>query len=91
MKLSLWYIMRSLDTTSRAEEIHIEIFRRMKPEMRLQAAIDLAQTSRKLLEQGVYIRHPDYGKNQIRLAAIRLMLGEDVFLSAYPEAKDILT
>ncbi len=62
----------------------------MKPEMRLQVAIDLAQTSRKLVEEGVYKRHPDYGEEQIRLAAIRLILEEDLFLSAYPEARDIL-
>ena len=82
--------MRSLDTTSQAENVQVEVFRRMKPEMRLQVAIDLAQTSRKLVEEGVYKRHPDYGEEQIRLAAIRLILEEDLFLSAYPEARDIL-
>ena len=61
----------------------------MKPEMRLQMAIDLAKTSRKLVEEGVYRRHPDYAEDQIRLGAIRLILEEDLFLSAYPEAKDI--
>jgi hypothetical protein len=70
--------------------VQVEVFRRMKPEMRLQVAIDLAQTSRKLVEEGVYKRHPDYGEEQIRLAAIRLILEEDLFLSAYPEARDIL-
>ena len=82
--------MRSLDTTSQAEKVQVEVFRRMKPEMRLQVAIDLAQTSRKLVEEGIYRRHPDYGEDQIRLAAIRLILEEDLFLSAYPEARDIL-
>ncbi len=82
--------MRSLDTTSQAENVQVEVFRRMKPEMRLQVAIDLAQTSRKLVEEGVYRRHPDYGEDQIRLAAISLILEEDLFLSAYPEARDIL-
>lgn len=82
--------MRSLDTTLQAEKVQVEVFRRMKPEMRLQVAIDLAQTSRKLVEEGVYRRHPDYGEDQIRLAAIRLILEEDLFLSAYPEARDIL-
>ena len=82
--------MRSLDTSSQAEKVQVEVFRRMKPEMRLQMAIDLAQTSRKLVEEGVYRRHPDYGEDQIRLAAIRLILEEDLFLSAYPEARDIL-
>lgn len=82
--------MRSLDTTSQAEKVQVEVFRRMKPEIRLQMAIDLAQTSRKLVEEGVYRRHPDYGEDQIRLAAIRLILEEDLFLSAYPEARNIL-
>lgn len=82
--------MRSLDTTSQAEKVQVEVFRRMKPEMRLQVAIDLAQTSRKLVEEGVYRRHLDYGEDQIRLAAISLILEEDLFFSAYPEARDIL-
>ena len=42
--------MRPLDTSSHAEKIQLEIFRRMGPERRLQAAIDLAQTSRELLK-----------------------------------------
>lgn len=83
-------IMRALDTTSHAEKVQLDIFRRMKPEKRLQAAIDLAQTSRKLLKEGVSTRHPKYNEDQIRLAVIRLMLGEELFLAAYPNAKDIM-
>ena len=82
--------MRALDTTSHAEKVQLDIFRRMKPEKRLQAAIDLAQTSRKLLKEGVSTRHPEYNENQIRLAVIRLMLGEELFLTAYPNGKDLL-
>jgi hypothetical protein len=82
--------MRPVDTTPYAEEIQIEIFRRMRPEKRLQAAVNLAQTSRKLLKEGVRGRHPEYSEDQVRLAVIRLMLGEDLFLSAYAEAKDTL-
>ncbi|UCD86817.1 MAG: hypothetical protein JSV01_03325 [Desulfobacterales bacterium] len=82
--------MRPLDTTPYAEEIQIEVFRRMGPEKRLQAAVSLAQTSRKLLKEGVRGRHPEYSEDQVRLAVIRLMLGEDLFLSAYAEAKDTL-
>jgi hypothetical protein len=80
--------MRPVDTTPYAEEIQIEIFRRMTPEKRLEAAVNLAQTSRELLKEGVRRRHPEYGEDQVRLAVIRLVLGEDLFLSAYAEAKD---
>ena len=81
--------MRPVDTTPYAEEIQIAIFRRMRPEERLQAALNLAQISRELLKAGVRSRHPEYSEEQVRLAVIRIMLGEDLFLSVYPKAKDV--
>jgi hypothetical protein len=80
--------MTSLDTTPHAEKVQIDVFRCMRPEKRLQKAIDLAQTSRKLLSEGV--RHPRYSEDQVRVAVIRLMIGEELFLAAYHQAKDIL-
>jgi len=82
--------MRPLDTAPEAEKVQIEIFRRMGPEKRLEAAIGLSQTCRKLLIEGVRRRHPEYDERKIRLAVIRLMLPEKLFLAAYPEAGDIL-
>jgi hypothetical protein len=82
--------MRPLDTTPYAHQVQIEIFRRMRPEERLRSAVSLAQTSRELLKEGVRRRHPDYSEEQVRLAVIRIMLGEDLFLLAYAEAKDAL-
>jgi hypothetical protein len=82
--------MSPFDTTSRAEKIQLDVFRRMTPERRLEAAIQLAKTSRELLAQGVRKRHPEYGEDQVKLAVIRLTLGENLFVSVYPEAKDVL-
>lgn len=82
--------MRVQDTTSEAEKIQLEIFRRMGPEGRLRAAVELSQTSRRLLLEGIRRRHPEYDERQIGLEAIRLTLPKDLFLSAYPEARDIL-
>ena len=81
--------MRPLDTTPEADQLQLEIFRRMGPEKRLQAGIALSQLCRKLLLEGVRMRHPEYNERQIELAVIRLMLPEDLFLAAYPEARDI--
>ena len=67
----------------------MEIFRRMGPEKRLQAGIALSQLCRKLLAEGVRQRHPEYDEKEIKLATIRLTLPEDLFLAAYPEARDI--
>jgi hypothetical protein len=80
---------RPLDTSPEAERVQIEIFRKMTPERRLRAASELGQVVRKLLVNGVRQRHPEYDDEQVRLAVIRLILPENLFLAAYPHAKDI--
>jgi hypothetical protein len=82
--------MSRFDTTHEAEQMQVKIFRGMRPERRLQAGIDLAETCRKLMETGVKMRHPGYDANQVKLAVIRLQLGEELFLKVYPEEKDVL-
>ncbi|MGA2956493.1 MAG: hypothetical protein ABSF48_12330 [Thermodesulfobacteriota bacterium] len=81
--------MRPTDTTAEAEQMQLEIFRRMGPEKRLQAGIALSQLCRKLLAEGVRRRHPEFDEREIKLATIRLTLPEDLFLAAYPEARHI--
>jgi hypothetical protein len=82
--------MRPLDTSPDAEKKQIEIFRRMGPEKRLRSAAHLSETCRILLEQGIRNRHPNYTEEQVKLAVIRCLLPEDLFLKAYPGARDIL-
>jgi len=82
--------MRFLDTRSDAEKIQIEIFRRLGPEKRLQSAALLSETCRTLLAEGVRKRHPNYNGEQVRLAVIRCLLPENLFLQAYPNARHIL-
>ncbi len=82
--------MRPLDTNSDAEKVQIEIFRRMEPEKRLKAAALLSETCRILLAEGIRRRHPNYDHEQVMLAVIRCLLPEDLFLRAYPNARDIL-
>ena len=81
--------MRTPDTTLEAQQVQLEIFRRMDPEKRLQCAIALSQTCRELLKEGVRRRHPEYDERQISLAVARLMLPEKLFFAAYPEGRDI--
>jgi len=74
------------DTARDAEQKQIEILRRLGPEGRLHAAIELTRMSRKLLFEGAHKRHPDYNERQLRLETIRLTLSEEFFHAAYPEA-----
>ena len=80
-----------MDTTPQAEQVQLEIFRRMGPEKRLQAGIALSQLSRTLLREGVRMRHPEYDERKVNLAVIRLTLPEDLFLAAYPEGRNIVS
>ena len=79
-----------MDTTPQAEQVQLEIFRRMGPEKRLQAGISLSRMCRELLAEGVRRRHPEYDDREVKLAAIRLTLPENLFLAAYPEGRDIV-
>ncbi|MBW1999805.1 MAG: hypothetical protein JRJ29_17820 [Deltaproteobacteria bacterium] len=81
--------MVGIDTTVEAEKKQIEIFRKMSPEKRLINSISLAQTSRRLLAAGVRMRHPEYTDDQVRLATIRLILGDTLFAAVYPEGKEL--
>ncbi len=82
--------MRSLDTDSNTEKVQIEIFRRMGPQKRLESAALLSETCRTLLAEGIRKRHPNYNEEQVRLAVIRCLLPEDLFLRAYSNALNIL-
>ena len=82
--------MRSLDTTPEAEEIQLEIFRKMTPDERLQRGSELSKLCRTLLTDGVKHRHPEYTEDEVRLAVIRIELGEKLFVRVYPHAKHVL-
>jgi hypothetical protein len=82
--------MRPLDTNSEAEKVQIEIFRHMAPQKRLQSTALLSETCRILLAEGIRKRHPNYNEEQVRLAVIRCLLPENLFLQAYPNACHIL-
>jgi hypothetical protein len=79
----------SIDTSDDAERVQLAILRRMSSSERLDLAIDLAATSRKLLAEGVRQRHPEYTVDEVRLAVIRLLIPESLFIKAYPQAMSI--
>ena len=77
------------DTTRQAEAAQVEIFRKMTPDQRLEAAFDLTALSHKLLRAGIKHRHPEYSSAQVQLAFIRSRLPEELFVQVYPNVEDI--
>ncbi len=76
------------DTTPEAAAVQLEIYRRMPPWRRLRAALEMGDMGRSLSAAGIRSRHPEYTEEQVRLAVIRLSVGEELFRQAYP-GKDV--
>jgi len=72
------------DTTPEAWAVLVNIYRQMSPNRRLELACQMTDTLRRIVADGVCNRHPDYTEEQVRLAFIRLWLGEDLFRQVYP-------
>ncbi|MBI5474964.1 MAG: hypothetical protein HY961_21695 [Ignavibacteriae bacterium] len=84
------YPLRPIDTSPEVEKLQIEIIRKMSEQERQMRAAELIRSCRQLQEQGVRHRHPDYTDEEVRIAAIRMRIGEDFFRKAYPEFMNLL-
>jgi hypothetical protein len=72
------------DTTLEAQRVQFEVFRRMPPGKRLEMALQMSDSLRAVAASGVRGRHPDYSEDQVKMAVIRLSLGDDLFRKVYP-------
>lgn len=79
------FFARPLDTSREADEIQLSIFRNMSEGERQRRAAELIRSCRQLHEQGVHSRHPHYNKDEVRIAAIRMRLGEELFRKVYSD------
>jgi len=76
--------VRAFDTSPEAEAVQLAVYRRMEPAARLRVALELTETGRRLMRDGVRMRHPEYSEGEVRLAFLRLWLGAELFRRAYP-------
>lgn len=81
--------MRPMDTSKKAEEVQIEILKKMNPERRLEIALQLFETEKNLLMEGIKTRHPEYTEKEVKLALIRIFLGDKLFSKVYSPKKEI--
>jgi len=61
-----------------------ELFRKLGPEGRVLVAAEMSDENRELVADGVRDRHPEYDETSVRLAVLRLVLGERLFARAFP-------
>lgn len=77
--------MKISDTPSHIEKIKIDILKRIPPEKRLEMAIKFTELIKNLIEEGIKKRHPEYNGKEVKLAVIKVILGEKLFREVYPE------
>ena len=77
----------SRDTTLEAARVHAEVYRRTSPARRLQLAFAMSESLRRVMAGGVRSRHPNYSPQQVRLAVIRLALGDEWFSKVYSQVQ----
>ena len=77
---------RSLDTTPDAHDLQVETWRRMTGSERVTLAFEMSEDMRRIAADGIRDRHTDYSDEEVRWALFRLLLGDDLFSAAYPNA-----
>lgn len=56
----------------------------MGPQRRVEVAADLSEAVFELSRTGIRLRHPTYDDAEVRLAELRLRLGDELFRAAFP-------
>lgn len=72
------------DTDAETHAVQVEIYRRLGPTGRSQAAFRLMSLARDVAVGGIRARHPDYDERQVSRALVRLRHGDEVALCVWP-------
>lgn len=74
------------DTAPEARAVHLQTLRRMGISGRAAMTFELTRALRQTVRAGIRQRHPDYTKEEVHLALMRLTLGEELFHEVFPES-----
>jgi hypothetical protein len=79
----------SQDTSLEAEEVMLDIYRRMSPRRKLELVDDAIKTGRALSMTGLRSRHPKESRERLRRRLLGLVLGEALAMQVYGPLEDI--
>jgi hypothetical protein len=74
-----------LDTSSAAHDVQREVYLRLGASARLAIMFRLTDTVRRLALAGIRARHPEYNEEQVRRAHHRLVLGDELTHTVWPD------
>jgi hypothetical protein len=76
-------LLRALDTDRAADRWQLTAYQRMRPAERVAAAMRMSEEARGVSSAGIRARHPTYSEQAVRLALLRLLLGDELFGRAF--------
>ncbi|HTE53219.1 MAG TPA: hypothetical protein VK698_20335 [Kofleriaceae bacterium] len=74
------------DTARAAHDAQVQWYRRLTPAARVELAASMSDDVRALALAGIRARHADYTREQAALALARLLLGDETYRRAWPDA-----
>ena len=77
----------SSDTTAEAREAQLAVLRSMSGGERLAVAFRLTRLIREASRAGIRARHPEYGADELRRAFFRMLHGDALTRSVWPESR----
>lgn len=69
------HVMRVSDTTPRAAELQLELYRSVGPAERVAIAVALSEATRETALAGIRRRHPEYSEREVGEAFIAMVYG----------------
>ena len=75
------------DTPKDSAIKQFEVLKKMDINARAEMTFELSDNLRSIIESGIQKRHPDYTQDQIKLAALKLTIGDDLFHQAFGECE----
>ncbi|MFC1668282.1 hypothetical protein ACFL1T_02710 [Chlamydiota bacterium] len=85
LSLNSFLNLLTIDTDINTLREYYKTLRNIGAKNRVRMSIELSDNVRITTESGIKQRHPEYTKNQIELAAIKLSIGNELFDKAYPD------
>ena len=76
--------MPARDTSQRAHDHQIRLYRAMSAEQRSELALRMSDDLRRLAAEGIRARHPEYSDAEVRRALVAVFYGADAAAKVWP-------
>lgn len=77
-------VLVSSDTSTDAEAVRFEVLQRLTLVQRAELTISMSDQAFEVARRGIHGRHPQFNDEDLRLAMLRLLHGDELVTKVYP-------